>query len=141
MSDVHSKKTRSYNMSKIRGKNTRPELIVRSYLHRNGLRFRIHDKNLPGKPDIILKKYRTVVFVNGCFWHSHEDCRYSVLPKTRTEWWGNKLGRTKERDRQAIEDLNEIGFKVITIWECMLKKDEKEETLENLVDEILNFNQ
>jgi DNA mismatch endonuclease (patch repair protein) len=141
MSDVHSKKTRSYNMSKIRGKNTRPELIVRSYLHRNGLRFRIHDKNLPGKPDIILKKYRTVVFVNGCFWHSHEDCRYSVLPKTRTEWWGNKLGRTKERDRQAIEDLNEIGFKVITIWECMLKKDKKEETLENLVDEILNFNQ
>ena len=95
MADAHSAATRSYNMSQIKGKNTKPELLVRQYLHRRGLRFRLHDKKLPGKPDIILPRFKTVVFVHGCFWHRHEGCRYFVVPKTRTEFWLDKIGRTE----------------------------------------------
>jgi DNA mismatch endonuclease (patch repair protein) len=90
MADVHSKETRSYNMSRIKGKDTKPEMLVRKFLFANGFRYRLHDKNLPGKPDIVLPKYKTVIFVNGCFWHGHENCKYFVIPKTRTEWWLNK---------------------------------------------------
>lgn len=105
MADVHSKKTRSYNMSQIKGKNTKPEILVRKHLHSKGFRYRLHDKSLPGKPDIVLKKYKTVIFVNGCFWHGHEGCKYFILPKTRTEWWKDKIFKTKERDKSKIDQL------------------------------------
>ena len=95
--DVHDSATRSYNMSRIKGKDTKPELLVRKYLHSKGLRFRLHDSKLPGKPDIVLSKYNTVVQVNGCFWHKHEGCRYFVIPKTRTEWWIEKINQAVER--------------------------------------------
>ncbi|MBD0333743.1 MAG: DNA mismatch endonuclease Vsr [Chitinophagaceae bacterium] len=91
MADVHSAEVRSYNMSRIRSKDTRPELLLRKVLFANGFRFRLHDKSLPGKPDIVLKKYKTAIFVHGCFWHGHKDCKYFVVPKTRTEWWMNKI--------------------------------------------------
>ena len=136
MADVHNKATRSYNMSKIKSDNTKPEIAVRKYLHSKGLRFRLHDKSLPGKPDIVLKKYNTVVFINGCFWHSHNNCRYAVIPKTRTEWWKQKLNKTKERDEKEIEALKGSGFEVITIWECSLKKNNRELTLENLLNQL-----
>ncbi len=91
MADVHDKKTRSYNMSRIRSKNTKPEIIIRKFLFSQGFRYRLHDKKLPGKPDIVLPRYETVIFVNGCFWHGHKNCKFFVLPKTRSEWWENKI--------------------------------------------------
>src|SRR5665647_1060941 len=97
MADVHDKQTRSYNMSQIKGKNTKPEMLVRKFLFSKGFRYRLHVKNLPGKPDILLPKYKTIIFVNGCFWHGHENCMYYVIPKTRTEWWLDKINRTKQR--------------------------------------------
>jgi DNA mismatch endonuclease (patch repair protein) len=95
MGDVHDKATRSYNMSRIRGKDTKPEMLVRKHLHACGFRYRLHNKNLPGKPDLTLKKYHTVIFVNGCFWHGHEGCKYFVLPKTKSDWWRNKIEETE----------------------------------------------
>jgi DNA mismatch endonuclease, patch repair protein len=123
MADVHEPHIRSYNMSRIRGKNTKPEMIVRRFLHSQGFRFRLHDKKLPGKPDIVLKKYRTVIFIHGCFWHGHEGCKYFVVPKTRTEWWLNKINRNKDNDAKAMSALNSTSWKVIEIWECELKQD------------------
>jgi DNA mismatch endonuclease (patch repair protein) len=136
MADVHSKKVRSYNMSRIKNKDTKPELIVRRFLHKNGFRYRLHKKNLPGKPDIILKKYNAVIFVNGCFWHGHEGCRYFKLPKTKSEWWKQKILGTKERDRKARESLTKEGWKVITIFECELKKEARDQTLRNLIKRL-----
>ncbi|MDR2011122.1 MAG: DNA mismatch endonuclease Vsr [Bacteroidales bacterium] len=136
MADVHSKETRSYNMSRIKGKDTKPEILVRKYLFSQGFRFRLHDKNLPGKPDIILKKYKTVIFVHGCFWHKHEGCRYFVVLKTRTEWWLNKINGNVENDIKKREQLMDSGWKVIVVWECELKKDKQETTLQNLATEI-----
>lgn len=136
MSDVHSKTVRSYNMSRIKGKNTTPEKIVRSYLFSRGLRYRLHDKNLPGKPDIVLRKFKSVVFVHGCFWHLHDNCRYAVMPKTRTEWWREKLLRNKERDIHHLEQLRTMKWKVYIVWECELKK-QKEKTLENLYRSVI----
>ena len=133
MADNHDKATRSYTMSRIKSSDTKPELIVRKYLHSKGLRFRLHDKNLPGKPDVVLKKFKTVIFINGCFWHNHENCKYGKIPKTKTEWWREKLNKTKERDKKAVEDMKMLGFNVIVIWECSLEKDKREETLENLI--------
>jgi len=118
MADVHTKKQRSYNMSQIRSKNTKPELIVRSWLHKQGYRFRLHDKTLPGKPDIVLKKYNTVIFVHGCFWHGHKNCKYFVVPKTRTKWWLDKINGNIARDRKAKRELKKLGWKVINIWGC-----------------------
>ncbi|MDM8159168.1 DNA mismatch endonuclease Vsr [Labilibaculum sp. K2S] len=129
MTDTHSKEIRSYNMSRIKGKNTKPELVVRKFLFANGFRYRLHAKNLPGKPDIVLPKYKTVIFVNGCFWHGHPNCKYFVLPKTRTEWWLQKITNTQKRDRQAKTELHTLGWRVITIWECELKPKRVEETL------------
>ncbi len=100
MTDVYDRLTRSYNMSKIRGKDTKPELLVRKYLHSRGLRFRLHDTKLPGKPDIVLAKHHFVVQVQGCFWHEHERCKYFVVPKTRTEWWLDKINKTAQRDKE-----------------------------------------
>ncbi|KXK41087.1 MAG: DNA mismatch endonuclease Vsr, partial [Chlorobi bacterium OLB5] len=118
---VHTKKQRSYNMSRIRSKNTKPELIVRSWLHKQGYRFRLHDKTLPGKPDIVLKKYKTVIFVHGCFWHGHKNCRYYVVPKTRTKWWLDKINGNIARDKKAQRELKKLGWRVVNIWSCRLK--------------------
>jgi len=136
MTDVHDKATRSYNMSKIRSKNTKPELIVRKYLFSEGFRYRLHNKNLPGKPDITLAKYSTVIFIHGCFWHGHEGCKYFVVPKTRTNWWLNKIKRNKELDIKNQKELIKIGWKVHTIYECELKKHHIEQTLDNLINEL-----
>lgn len=121
MADVHSKETRSYNMSRIKGKDTKPEMLVRKFLFANGFRYRLHDKNLPGKPDIVLPRYKTVIFVNGCFWHGHENCKYFVIPKTRTEWWKEKIGKNISNDIKNQMLLKEMGYKVIIVWGCEIK--------------------
>ena len=136
MTDVHTKETRSYNMSRIKGKDTKPEMVVRKFLFAYGFRYRLHDSKLPGKPDIVLPKYKTVIFVNGCFWHGHKGCSYFVLPKTRTEWWLQKIKGTMTRDKAAEIALNVLGWKVILIWECQLKKNNQTTTLTSLLSEI-----
>lgn len=108
-------------MSQIRSKNTKPELVVRKYLFANGFRYRLHSKTLPGKPDIVLPKYRTVIFVHGCFWHGHEGCKYFVLPKTKADWWLNKITRNKELDIEHNKELRLNGWNVIVLFECELK--------------------
>jgi DNA mismatch endonuclease (patch repair protein) len=132
MADVHDKATRSYNMSRIKGKDTKPEMIVRRFLHSHGFRYRLHVKDLPGKPDIVLPKYKTVIFVHGCFWHGHEGCKYFVVPKTRTEWWLEKIGRNTENDKKAINAVQKLGWRVIMLWECGLKPALIQETLAKL---------
>lgn len=124
-------------MSRIKGKNTKPEETVRKFLFSKGIRYRKNVKNLPGKPDIVLKKYKTVVFVNGCFWHGHEKCRYFVMPKSNTEFWNEKILRNINRDNKTYETLMNSGWNVITVWECELKKDKIENTLEYLYYNIL----
>ena len=138
MADVHSKKQRSYNMSKIKSKNTKPEIKVRKFLHGEGFRYRLHRKDLPGKPDIVLPKYKTVIFVHGCFWHGHENCKYFVIPKTRTDWWLNKINKNIDNDKKAQQLLKENDWKVITIWECELKKEKLETSLNHLRASILS---
>ena len=132
MTDVHNKATRSYNMSRIKGKNTKPEMLVRKFLFANGYRYRLNVKTLPGKPDIALPKYKTVIFINGCFWHGHEGCKYFKIPETRTQWWIEKITDTQKRDREAENQLNNLGWKVIVIWECELKPKQLQSTLELL---------
>jgi len=139
MADVHDKKTRSFNMSRIRGKDTKPEILVRKFLHSKGLRYRLHDKNIPGKPDLVLKKFNTVVFIHGCFWHGHENCKYFKLPETRKEWWKEKIEKNKERDLKNIKKLKEFGWNVIVIWECQLKEN-KNNTLLSVLRKIKNAN-
>ena len=136
MVDKVSKEVRSYNMSRIRSKDTTPEILVRSYLFSKGLRFRKNDKRYPGSPDIVLPKYKTMVFVHGCFWHLHDGCKYAVMPKSNVEFWEKKLYGNKERDERNKKELEELGWKVITVWECELKKDKVEQTLENLYTQI-----
>ena len=109
-------------MSRIKGKDTKPELIVRSQLHKMGFRFRLHRKDLPGKPDIVLPKYKTVIFVHGCFWHRHENCKYSSTPKTRKEFWENKFKENVIRDKSHQKKLSSIGWKIIIVWECEIKE-------------------
>lgn len=115
---------RSSLMSKVRGKNTRPEEIVRSLLHRMGFRFRLHRKYLPGTPDIILPKYRTVIFVHGCFWHRHPGCKKASTPQTNTSFWKKKLARNVERDAEIARELTQNGWRVLVVWECELKNTE-----------------
>lgn len=135
--DVHDKETRRYNMSQIKGKDTKPEVIVRKFLSENGFDFSINDKRLPGKPDIVLEDYKIVIFINGCFWHHHTGCRYAVVPKTRTEWWMEKISKTKDKDQKNIEILTANGWKTITVWECALKgKANAESSLKELMDII-----
>jgi DNA mismatch endonuclease, patch repair protein len=136
MADVHSKETRSYNMSRIRSKDTKPEMLVRKFLHKNGFRFRLHVKELPGKPDIVLPKYKTVIFIHGCFWHGHEGCKYYVVPKTRTEWWLHKIGTNSANDTNAENLLKAAGWNIIKIWECELKKTSLEATFTNLLSSL-----
>lgn len=132
MADVHNTSTRSYNMSRIRGKDTKPEMLVRQYLHARGLRYRLHQKDLPGKPDLVFSGLRTVIFVHGCFWHRHEGCRYFVVPKTRTDFWLGKIGRNVANDERQQEELKSQGWRVLVVWECELRPPQRERTLERL---------
>lgn len=137
--DIKSKEKRSQNMAAIHGKNTKPELIVRHYLFSRGFRYRINDRRYPGHPDIVLPKFRTVIFVNGCFWHRHPGCKYAYMPKSNREFWKNKFEHNVANDRKEHEELRELGWKVIVVWECELKTAEKrKERLEKLVEEIRN---
>lgn len=136
MADVHSTAQRSFNMSRIKGKDTKPEMLVRRYLHAHGYRYKLHDKTLPGKPDIVLPKYRTLIFVHGCFWHGHTHCRYYVVPKTRTDWWLHKINTNKCNDARAVKALKHDGWKIITIWECALKPAKLENTLSALLKKL-----
>ncbi len=138
VADKFSKETRSYIMSRVRSKDTKPEILVRSYLFSRGLRFRKNDKRYPGSPDIVLPKYKTIVFVHGCFWHLHEGCKYATMPKSNVEFWKKKLYRNKERDEHNQKELEEMGWTVITVWECQLKKDKVEQTLEDLYTQIIS---
>src|SRR5690625_4283317 len=138
MADVHEPETRSYNMSQISGKDTKPEMIVRKFLHSNGFRYRLNVKGLPGKPDLVLLKYNFVIFVHGCFWHAHEDCKYFKIPKTRTALWKKKLYQNKKRDNKNTKKLKKIEWNVILIWECGLKPDKREKTLKTLIEKLRN---
>lgn len=137
MADNHTKDQRSYNMSRIRSNNTKPEKIVRSYLFSRGLRFRKNDRRYPGHPDIVLPKYNTVVFVHGCFWHRHEGCRYATTPTTNVEYWNNKFQMNTSRDKRNQEELKKMGWQVLIIWECQLKKDIRDNSLQKLYYSIL----
>ena len=132
MTDVHNKQTRSFNMSRIKSKDTKPEIIVRRFLHQNGFRFKLHSEKLPGKPDIVLPKYKTIIFIHGCFWHGHKNCKYFVVPKTRTEWWLNKINKNIVNDKKNITELRKLGWRIIQIWECNIKPLKREKTLRNL---------
>ena len=118
MADRLTPEHRSWNMSRIRGKDTLPERQVRSALHRAGYRFRLHRKDLPGRPDIVLPKHRTVVFVHGCFWHRHKGCHFAYTPKSRVAFWNEKFRANVERDRRNVRALRALGWRVITVWEC-----------------------
>ena len=132
MSGTHVSPQRHANMAAIHSKDTKPEMVVRRYLWGHGYRYRLNHPRLPGKPDIVMRKYRTCIFVNGCFWHGHEGCRYYTIPKTNTEFWVNKVKRNKERDLKVQHELAEMGWHCITIWECELKPKVREKTLESL---------
>lgn len=135
MADNHSKEVRSMNMSHIRSTNSKPEEIVRKYLFAKGLRYRKNVKDLPGKPDIVLPKYKTIVFVNGCFWH-HHDCGRFVWPSSNEEYWHKKIDRNVERDAENYEALENMGWRVVVIWECELKRAVAEDNLAQLYDKI-----
>ena len=130
--DVTVSHQRHANMAAIHGKDTKPEIIVRRYLWAHGFRYRLNHPRLPGKPDVVLRKYRTCIFVNGCFWHGHEDCRFYTIPKTNTEFWVNKIRRNKERDLKVQRELASMGWHSITSWECELKPAIRESTLKSL---------
>ena len=119
-------------MSHIRSKGTKPELAVRKWLWAHGYRYRLNVRSVPGKPDIVMRKYRTAIFVNGCFWHGHEGCKYYVLPKTNVEFWKAKIERNRNRDLEEQRKLAEMGWHCITVWECQLKPSVREKTLEAL---------
>lgn len=139
MSDVHTPEKRSYNMSRIRSKDTKPEEKVRKYLFAKGFRYRKNVRTLPGSPDVVLPKYKTVVFVHGCFWHMH-GCGRFHWPATNQEYWEPKIYRNNERDQSNKEQLQALGWKVLTVWECELKKPAFEKTMENLINSILDEN-
>jgi len=137
--DVHDKKTRSYNMSKIKSNNTKPEVIVRKHLFSKGFRFRINDKRYPGKPDIILPKYKTCIFINGCFWHAHKRCRYFVWPEYNAEFWREKISDNVKRDKKNYAKLISLGWNVIVVWECEVKKSSFAKRMKDLINEILTI--
>ena len=130
--DVLSKDQRHKNMAAIHSANTKPEMIVRKYLFAHGFRYRLNHPRLPGRPDIVLRKYRTCIFINGCFWHGHEGCKYYVIPKSNTEFWTQKITRNIERDKQVQQELARMGWHCMTIWECELKPKKREQTLQAL---------
>lgn len=136
MADVHTQQQRRFNMQQIKGKNTKPELLVRKFLHAHGYRYKLHDKTLPGKPDLVLPKYKTIIFIHGCFWHGHHNCKYFTIPKTRTEWWTEKIEKNKANDENAMKLLKKEGWKIITIWACKLKPAKLEQTLAALLKKL-----
>ena len=137
MADRMTKEQRHKCMSRIKGKDTKPELIVRRHLHAHGYRYRINVKRLPGTPDIVLRKYKTVIFINGCFWHGHEGCKYFVLPKSNSQFWQRKIDRNKKRDIEKRIQLRRLGWHTIIIWECELKPKNRHTTLQAL-EQTLN---
>jgi len=139
MTDVHSKEVRSYNMSCIKSKNTKPEMLVRRFLHKNGLRYRLHVKNLPGKPDIVLPRFKVVIYVNGCFWHGHQLCNSYLKPKSNIEFWNTKIVNNVLRDARNMDLIKIQGWRVFVVWECELKKACIEKTLLNLLTQIRSF--
>ena len=137
MPDRITKKQRSYNMSRIHSKETSIEKKVRKYLYHHGFRYRKNVKDLPGTPDIVIDKYRVVIFINGCFWHQHYGCKYAVLPKSRTEYWKAKLTRNVERDIEVYQELKQMDYRVIVVWECEIKE-VFEYRMKELIEEIRN---
>lgn len=131
MTDIWSKKKRSEVMSRIRSKNTKPEIFLRKELYKQGFRYRIHKKELPGKPDIVFGKYRIAIFVHGCFWHYHKDCNEGRIPNTNSKFWKEKLTKTIERDKQHLRDLEKSGWKVLVFWECEIEKN-----IDSIIDTI-----
>lgn len=138
MTDRITPEKRSWNMSRIKGKDTKIEVLVRKWLFAKGFRFRKNDRRYPGKPDIILPKYQTAIFVNGCFWHRHEGCKHATTPKTRTDFWLEKFNRNVENDKLHKKQLEDMGWKVIIIWECELSKKAFEKTMEEVEKKILD---
>ena len=138
MADTVSKEKRSEIMSHVTGKETKPEIMVRKYLFARGLRYRKNVKQLPGTPDIVFPKYKTAVFVNGCFWHGHKGCKYSHLPSTNIEYWEKKIPDNLERDERKTRELEKLGYRILIVWQCQLKPNIKIETLETLYHNIVN---
>ena len=138
MTDVLSKEQRKRCMSHVRGKDTKPEVMVRQFLFSNGFRYRLYRKDLPGKPDIVLPKYNTVIFINGCFWHGHSGCKYATIPKANHDFWLAKISGNIERDKTNYAKLFELGWKVVEIWQCELKPKFRDQTLTNLLTELRN---
>lgn len=136
MADIKTKESRSYNMSRIAGKDTKPEELVRKYLFSKGFRYRKNVRELPGTPDLVLPKYRTVIFVNGCFWHGHEGCKYFVWPKSNAEFWRQKIETNISRDRRKEAQLRDMGWNVMIVWECELHPSKKQATLERLESQL-----
>jgi len=134
--DSITNEKRSWNMSRIKSKDTKIEVLVRRYLFAKGFRFRKNDKRYPGKPDVVLPKYRVVIFVNGCFWHMHLGCKYGRLPKSNTDYWKPKLEKNSENDKQHIKRLQEMGWTVVVLWECELKKD-FEGVMERIIQKLI----
>lgn len=133
MVDIHDKATRSYNMSRIRSKNTKPEIMVRKFLFSNGFRYRLHVSTLPGKPDIFLPKYKTIIFVNGCFWHGHSNCKYANIPKSNTDFWREKFHYNQIRQESQIRELRRLGWNVLKLWQCELS-DRKLRSVKRILD-------
>lgn len=140
MADNRTKEQRSYNMSMIRSTNTKPELLVRKFLFKNRFRYRLHSKKLLGKPDIVLPKYNTVIFIHGCFWHGHLNCKNAKTPVTNNTFWVNKILTNRNRDKANVKALKKDGWKVYVIWECRLIKQKAEKTLTALLSKLLNEN-
>jgi len=139
MADKMTPQQRHYCMSRIRGKATKPELLVRHWLWSHGYRYRLNVKSVPGKPDIVLRKYHTAIFVNGCFWHGHEDCRLYSVPKSNTDFWMSKVQRNRKRDQEEYKALHDAGWQVVVIWECQLRKAVLDNTM-HYVEHSLNSN-
>lgn len=139
MTDIKTPEERSRNMSAIKSNDTKPEMIVRRYLHGLGYRYGLHNKRLPGRPDIVLRRYKTIIFINGCFWHGHENCKYYRLPKSNTDFWQTKIAQNRARDERDIKELVRLGWHVIVIWECELKTEKtRQQTFRGLLEK-LNF--
>lgn len=138
MADVFSKEKRKEFMSNLKEEGTKIELVVRKWLYSLGYRYRLNDKRLPGTPDIIIPKYKTAIFINGCFWHAHKNCKYFTMPKTRVDFWRKKLSQNTDRDEKKIEEIQKLGWKAIVIWECEIK-DNKSDRLISLLNEIRNI--
>lgn len=140
MADLKTPEERSRNMAAIRSRDTKPEMFVRRYLHSMGWRYGLHNKKLPGTPDIVLRRFKTVIFVHGCFWHGHENCKYYRLPKSNTEFWQTKVDKNRARDVRDIDALHKLGWRVVVVWECQLKTEGRRQDTFNKLSVILNGN-